>query len=144
MRRITEDQEATNEELQSANEELLSGSEELQSLNEESETSKEELQSTNEELVTVNQELYDRNELLNLSRRFADATISTLHEPLVVLDKNFHIKSANHSFYKTFHLTEEQTLGKVLFELQDNGWDIPGLRKELGIIQKEKEKMIEV
>ena len=144
MRSITEDQEAANEELQSSNEELVSGSEELQSMNEELETSKEELQSTNEELITVNQELYDRNEQLNQARKFAEITISILHEPLVVLDKNFFIKSANKSFYKVFHLTENETLGKVLFELQDNGWNIPGLREELVKMQKEKEKMIEV
>ncbi|MEP6846996.1 MAG: PAS domain-containing protein, partial [Panacibacter sp.] len=144
MRSITEEQEAANEELQSSNEELLSGSEELQSLNEELETSKEELQSTNEELITVNQELYDRNEELDLSRKFAETTISILHEPLLVLDKNFYIKIANRSFYKTFKLTEEETLEKKLFELQDHGWDIPGLRIELGKIQKQKEKMIEV
>ena len=144
MRSITEEQEAANEELQSSNEELLSGSEELQSLNEEMETSKEEMQSTNEELITVNQELYDRNEELNQSRRFAEATLAVLHEPLLVLDKNFLIKSANASFYKTFQLTEDETLGKNLFQLQDNGWEITGLRKELVKIHKEKEKMIEV
>ena len=144
MRGITEEQEAANEELQSSNEELLSGSEELQSLNEELETSKEELQSTNEELITVNQALYDRNEDLNRSQEFANATISILHEPLLVLDKNFHIKSANKSFYKTFELSEDITLGKILFELQDNSWDIPGLRKELVKIQNEREKMIEI
>ncbi len=144
MHSITEEQEAANEELQSANEELLSGSEELQSLNEELETSKEELQSTNEELITVNQELYDRNDELSQSRRFAEAIISALHEPLILLDKNFIIKSANKSFYKTFQLTEEETLGKVLFEIQHIGWDIPGLRNDLKRIQKEKEKMIEM
>ena len=144
MKSITEDQEAANEELQSSNEELLSGSEELQSLNEELETSKEELQSTNEELITVNQELYDRNEELNQSRRFAEATLAVLHEPLLVLDKNFIIKSANTSFYKTFQLTEEDTLGKNLFALQDNGWENPALRKELGKILKEKEKTVEM
>lgn len=144
MRSITEDQEAANEELQSSNEELMSGSEELQSLNEELETSKEELQSTNEELITVNQELYDRNEELNQSRRFAEATLAVVHEPLLVLDKNCIIKSANTSFYKTFQLTEKDTLGKILFQLQNDGWNIPGLQKELRKVQKEKEKMIEV
>jgi two-component system CheB/CheR fusion protein len=144
MRSITEEQEAANEELQSANEELLSGSEELQSLNEEMETSKEELQSTNEELITVNQELFDRNEELNHIRKFAETTISILHEPLLVLDKYFRIKNANISFYKIFKLSEEETLGKIIFELQDNSWDIPGLRKKLVKIQDEKEKAIEM
>ncbi|MEO6869020.1 MAG: chemotaxis protein CheB, partial [Ginsengibacter sp.] len=124
MLRITEEQEAANEELQSSNEELLSGSEELQSLNEELETSKEELQSTNEELITINQELYDRIDQLNKARKFSDSIISVLHEPLLVLDRSFIIKRANEAFYKTFRLSESQTLGKILFELQDNTWAI--------------------
>src|SRR6185437_9120158 len=129
MRSITEDQEAANEELQSANEELLSGSEELQTLN--------------EELITVNQELFDRNELYNHARLYAEAIVTTIHEPLVVLSKDFRIKSANQSFYKTFQLTEDETLGKVLFELQNNGWDIPDLRSQLLKIQTQKEKFLE-
>lgn len=142
MRSITEEQEAANEELQSSNEELLSGSEELQSLNEELETSKEELQSTNEELITVNQELYDRNEQLSQLRTFAEATVSVLHEPLLVLNKDFIVTSANNAFYKTFEITEEQTLGKNLFTLQNNKWNIPSLHDELLNIKNEKEKSI--
>ncbi len=144
MHSITEEQEAANEELQSANEELLSGSEELQSLNEELETSKEELQSTNEELITVNQELYDRNEELNQSRKFAETIIATLHEPLIVLDKNFIVKSANKSFYKTFQITEEETLGKALFKLQEDCWDMPTLRDDLKRIQAGNENILEI
>ena len=143
MRTITEDQESVNEELQSSNEELLSGSEELQSLNEELETSKEELQSTNEDLITVNQELYDRNEELNQSRKFSEGIIATLHEPLLVLDKNFIIKSANTAFYKTFQITEEDTFGKHLFTLQGNSWNIPELQAALEKNQRENEPMVE-
>jgi two-component system CheB/CheR fusion protein len=143
MRSITEDQEAANEELQSANEELLSGSEELQSLNEELETSKEELQSTNEELITVNQELFDRNEQLNQAKLYAEAIVTTVHEPLIVLSHDFKIKSANGSFYKIFGLNDDETIGKNLFDLQNNGWDIPGLRKQLLRIQKGNEKFLE-
>jgi two-component system, chemotaxis family, CheB/CheR fusion protein len=131
MRSITEEQEAANEELQSANEELLSGSEELQSLNEELETSKEELQSTNEELLTVNQELFDRNEQYNTARTFAETIVATIHEPLMVLNADFSIRSANKSFYSTFSLTENETLGYNLFELQNKSWDLPDLRKYL-------------
>ncbi len=143
MRSITEDQEAANEELQSANEELLSSSEELQSLNEELETSKEELQSTNEELITVNQELFDRNEQLNQARIFAEGIITTIHEPILVLTADFRIKSANDSFYETFLLTEKETLGKIIFELQNNGWNIPGLKSHLSKLQQKKKKFLE-
>jgi two-component system CheB/CheR fusion protein len=131
MRSITEDQEAAYEELQSANEELLSGSEELQSLNEELETTKEEIQSTNEELTILNQELIERNEQLVHSRKYAEAIVSTIHEPLVILTKDFRIKSANKSFYEKFNESEAQTAGKMFFELGNGKWDIPGLREKL-------------
>ncbi len=143
MRSITEDQEVANEELQSSNEELLSGSEELQSLNEELETSKEELQSTNEELITVNQELFDRNEQYNEARIYSEAIVSTIHEPLLVINKDFGIKSANQAFYKSFLITEEETIGKNLFELKNNGWNVPGLETMLISIQKGYKKSLE-
>lgn len=131
IRSITEDQEAVNEELQSANEELLSGSEELQSLNEELETSKEEIQSTNEELTTLNQELLDRNDQLNTAWSYAESIIATIREPLIVLDKDLKVRTANQSFYKKFKTSEEETEGKSFYQLSEGLWDIPALRSAL-------------
>ena len=131
MRGITEDQEASNEELQSANEELLSSSEELQSLNEELETTKEEIQSTNEELTILNQELLERNDQLVYSRKYAEAIVSTIHEPLIILTKDLRVKSANKAFYKKFELTENETQGRMFFELSGGKWDVPGLKERL-------------
>jgi two-component system CheB/CheR fusion protein len=137
MRSVTEDQEAVNEELQSANEELLSGSEELQSLNEELETSKEEVQTSNEELIIVNQELYDRNEQLNLARLYAESIVSTIREPLIILNKDLKVRSANRAFYHTFQVKEEETEGKLLFELGSKQWAIPELKRMLeGVLPK--------
>ncbi len=143
MRGITEDQEAANEELQSANEELLSGSEELQSLNEEMETSKEELQSTNEEITVINHELISLNELVTEERNYAEAIVETIHEPLLVLDKNLKIATANHSFYKTFRVKEEETEGKLIYELGNKQWNIPDLRRMLETILPEKESLVD-
>ncbi|CAL66655.1 chemotaxis protein CheB [Christiangramia forsetii] len=131
MRSITEDQEATNEELQSANEELQSSKEELQSLNEELETSKEELQSTNEELITLNDELVNNNKRLTVSKNYSQDIVSTLREPLVVLDKSLNVKSANAAFYKKFHLDESEIEGKAIFDLENKGWNIPELKNLL-------------
>jgi two-component system CheB/CheR fusion protein len=132
MRTITEDQEAGNEELLSANEELLSGSEELRSLNEELEISKEELQSTVEELSISNQELTFRNDELNYSRNYSEAIITTINEPLIVLTKDLKIKSANEAFFRFFDLSEKETTGQNFFELDNNQWDIPELRRIIG------------
>ena len=131
IRSITEDQEAVNEELQSANEELLSGSEELQSLNEELETSKEEIQSTNEELTTLNQELVDRNDQLNIARLYAESIIATIREPIIVLDKEMKVRTANQAYYKKFKTSEEETEGKSFYQLRNGLWDIAGLRSAL-------------
>jgi two-component system CheB/CheR fusion protein len=144
MRSITEDQEAVNEELQSANEELLSGSEELQSLNEELETSREEIQSTNEELVTLNQELFDRNEQLNLSRIYAESIVATIREPLIILDKNMKVKTANKAYYNKFKATEDETEGKLFYELDNGQWDIPTLRSLCKEILSEKRKITDI
>ncbi len=138
MRSITEDQEAANEELQSANEELLSGSEELQSLNEELETSKEELQSSNEELTVVNHEVISLNLQITSSRDYAEAIIATIREPLIVLDKKLRVRSANTSYYKLFKIDKSETVGKLIFNLGNNEWDIPALRDLLEKILPEK------
>ncbi|MBC7845781.1 MAG: response regulator [Flavobacterium sp.] len=128
---ITHDQETANEELQSANEEIVSSNEELQSLNEELETSKEEIESTNEELTTSNQELYARIQQVEELNNYNQAILSTVHEPVLVLDKDIKIKSANKSFYKTFKVTEAESIGESLFKLGNNQWNIQGLRELL-------------
>jgi two-component system CheB/CheR fusion protein len=131
MGSITHDQEAANEELQSANEEIVSSNEELQSLNEELETSKEEIESTNEELVSSNQELHSRIQQVEELYHYNEAILSTVHEPVLILDKDIKIKSANISFCKTFHVTEEECIGKSLYKLGNNQWNILKLRELL-------------
>lgn len=135
---ITQDQEASNEELQSSNEELLSSSEELQSLNEELETSKEELQSSLEELSTVNQELTGLNDLLANAKSFAEAIVSTVAHPILILDAMLRVKSANKTFYSYFGTHEAETEGRLIFDLGNGQWDDPTLRKHLESLLPDK------
>ncbi|MDP1842438.1 MAG: CheR family methyltransferase, partial [Sediminibacterium sp.] len=135
---ISHEQEAFTEELQSANEEVVSSNEELQSVNEELETSKEEIVSANEELITTNQELQTRNDLLNEAYDYSEAVFATIHEPMIVLDKNLRVKSANRTFYITFNVKEEETEGMLLYELGNNQWNIPRLRELLENILPKK------
>ena len=138
MRSITEEMEAANEELQSANEELQSSNEEMQSLNEEMETSKEELQSTNEELIIVNQELYEKQEQLSAARIYSDSIVSTMRHPLIVLDKNLSIKTANAAFYKKFKVDESETENKWFYEIQHHQFDDFKLRSLLVKVLSQK------
>lgn len=144
MRIVSEEQETANEELQSANEELLSGSEELQSLNEELETSKEELQSTNEEIMIVNKELLDRNDQLNNSRLYTEGIVSTIRDPLIILDKDLRVKRATGGFYDKFKLTEKETEGSYIYEVGGNQWDLPLLRELLENVLPAKKVLADV
>ncbi len=128
---FSHEQESFIEELQTANEEVVSSNEELQTVNEELETSKEEIESTNEELMTANQELVTRNELLQESYEYSKAIISTLHDPMIVLDRKLQVKTANKAFYTKFGVDEEETEGVLLYELGNNQWNIPLLRQLL-------------
>lgn len=132
MRTIFEDQDFVNQELQISNEELLSNNEEMQTLNEEIETSKEELQSTNEELTIVNQETIGLNEQLTEAKEFAEAIVSTIHEPLIVLDKKFKVRSANKAFLDLFRIGGMGDIkGMPFFALDEGQWNVPDLRKLL-------------
>ena len=124
MGSITHDQEAANEELQSANEEVISSNEEL-------ETSKEEIESTNEELTTSNQELHARIQQIEELYTYYEGIIATVHEPVLILDKNIRVKSANKSFCKMFRVSEDDIIGISLYKLGDHEWNIARLRELL-------------
>lgn len=137
IRSILEEQEASNEELQSANEEIVSSNEELQSINEELETSKEEVESSNEELMTINNELQVRNEQLAEAHEYSEAVSETIREAVLILDKDFRVRSANKAFYRIFKTREEETEGMLIYELGNRQWDILELRQLLeGMITK--------
>ncbi|MHC0441719.1 CheR family methyltransferase [Flavobacterium sp. 3-210] len=131
FKRVAENQQMAFEELQASNEELLSSSEELQALNEELETSTEELQSYNEELLCVNDELLDRQEQLIAMRNYSESIINTIREPLLIIDKDFIIKSANPAFYKYFQTNEKETEGHSFFEIGNCQWDIPEFKEQI-------------
>ncbi|MHB8629923.1 MAG: CheR family methyltransferase [Aggregatilineales bacterium] len=91
MQATNEELETTNEELQSTIEELETTNEELQSTNEELETMNEELQSTNEELETINEELRRRTGELNHVNGFLESILTSMRRGVVVVDKELHI-----------------------------------------------------
>ena len=52
----------------------------------------------------------------------------TVREPLLVLDANLNILSANRSFYNIFKVEQGETIGHLIFDVGNNQWDIPALR----------------
>ena len=62
------------------------------------------------------------------ARIYAENIIETMREPLLVLDENLKILSANRSFYATFKVKPEATVGSYIYDLGKRQWDIPPLR----------------
>ena len=57
--------------------------------------------------------------------------INTLREPLMTLDQDFRVVTANSSFYNFFKTKPENTIGRQFFDLNNRQWDIPELRELL-------------
>src|SRR3984957_12851506 len=58
----------------------------------------------------------------------AQAIVDTIHELVVVLDKELRVIAASSSFYSAFKVSPEETQGRLLYALGDGQWDIPKLR----------------
>ncbi|MFA5863355.1 MAG: response regulator [Phycisphaerae bacterium] len=54
--------------------------------------------------------------------------VETAREPLLVLDSDLRVLLANRSFYDSFKVTSEETIGKLIYDLGNRQWDIPKLR----------------
>lgn len=64
-------------------------------------------------------------------RMLAAAIVDTLREPLVVLDRDLRVITASRSFYQTFGVEPQNTVGRMFYDLGDGQWNIPALRKLL-------------
>jgi two-component system, chemotaxis family, CheB/CheR fusion protein len=57
----------------------------------------------------------------------AQSTIDTVREPMLVLDAELRVESANRSFYSFFRVAPDETLGRPVYELGNGHWNIPRL-----------------
>jgi chemotaxis protein methyltransferase CheR len=57
--------------------------------------------------------------------------LSSIREPLLVLDADLKVVDANPSFYKVFCLKPEETEGALIYDLGNGQWNIPRLRELL-------------
>ena len=73
----------------------------------------------------------DAEEELRESKAYAERITETLHEPLLVLEPDLRVRSANRAFYAHFDTDPMETLGRGVYELGEGQWDIPALRKLL-------------
>jgi two-component system CheB/CheR fusion protein len=74
------------------------------------------------DLKKVQGQMADRTE-------YAEGIIRTVREPLVVLNSELRVVSANPSFYKTFEVKPKEIEGQLLYDLGNRQWDIPALKQ---------------
>jgi two-component system CheB/CheR fusion protein len=83
----------------------------------------------------------DKQDQLIDSSYYAESIVSTIREPLIILDQTLKIKTANASFYKVFQAEKEETEGKLFYEIQDHQWDDDLMRSLLEKILPEKQRL---
>jgi len=57
--------------------------------------------------------------------------LGSVREPLMLLDSDLKVVTANHSFYNTFNVKPDETEGRLIYDLGNRQWDIPKLRELL-------------
>jgi len=89
------------------------------------------LEKTRKELVVIKKSADEVSE-------FAENVINTVREPLLSLNKDLRVVTANRSFYDFFKVTSDETIGKLIYDLGNHQWDIPKLRELLETILPQK------
>lgn len=70
-------------------------------------------------------------EELRAVKEYTEMIVDTVREGLLVLDSDLRVQSANWSVYQTFHVTAEETTGRLVYDLGNGQWHIPELRRLL-------------
>ncbi len=65
---------------------------------------------------------------------YLKTVVDTVREPILILDKDLSVVTANEPFYKLFQVNQKQTEGKLIYKLGNGQWNIPALKKLLETI----------
>ncbi|WP_250004030.1 CheR family methyltransferase [Actinoplanes sp. M2I2] len=127
LQSTNEELETTNEELQSTVEELETTNEELQSTNEELETMNEELQSTNDELQSINDQLRMSSVQLDEANVFLETVLTSMEAGVAVVDPDLRVRMWNRRAEDLWGLRSAEVIGQHFLNL-DIGLPIDQLR----------------
>ncbi|OKP73704.1 hypothetical protein BTE77_22360 [Ensifer adhaerens] len=79
-------------------------------------------------------------EAVDDARLYAEAIVRTVRQPLIVLDAELRVVSANPAFYDLFKVLRKDTEGRLLYALGNGQWDVPALRMLLEeVLSKDQE-----
>ncbi len=75
------------------------------------------------------------------AKTYAENIVATIREPLLVLDDDLRVQSANEAFFTIFQVTASETEGQLFFDLGSGSWDKPELRRLLTEVLPERKTM---
>ena len=81
------------------------------------------------------------SQAVQATQSFAESVIETVREPVLVLDGDLHVRSANRPFHETFQLPPEELPDRLIYDLADGGWNIPPLRSLLEEVLAEQHEV---
>jgi two-component system, chemotaxis family, CheB/CheR fusion protein len=82
--------------------------------------------------VLVGIDILKRSEqAIAANRDYAEGILSSTRYPLVVLNSDMTIHTANAAFYRSLKLRPTETEGRSFYELSNGEWDFPELRELL-------------
>jgi len=71
---------------------------------------------------------------VRFARDLAESVVDTIDKPLLVMNGNLKIISANRAFFQFFQVTTVDTIERKIYDLGNGQWNIPALRELLEII----------
>lgn len=80
---------------------------------------------------------YDKQRTQTSKEDF-DNILTSIREPLMMIDAELKVIKANKSFYKTFKISPEDTEGLLIYDVGNGQWNIPRLRELFDVILPEK------
>ncbi len=80
---------------------------------------------------------------VNDAKVYAEAIVATVRQPLLVLDADLRVLSANSAFYALFRVLQKDTVGSLLYNLGNEQWDIPALRTLLEEVLSKSHEVID-
>ncbi|MFZ3584665.1 chemotaxis protein CheB [Loktanella sp. DJP18] len=76
---------------------------------------------------------------IDRARAYSETIVRTVQHPLLVLDHNLRVQTANKAFRELFAIFDEEPKGQIIFELGSGEWNDPPLRALLDKVHSEDE-----
>jgi two-component system CheB/CheR fusion protein len=74
--------------------------------------------------------------VLTEARNYFESIVEAVREPLLVLDADVNVVSANRAFYRMFDLLPADVQGRSLWEVAGGAWGTPELREQVERVRR--------